>query len=184
MPDGRKIGILGGSFNPAHDGHLYISEVALKKLHLDAVWWLVSPGNPLKDPASMAPLDRRMAQARKIARRPDIRVSDIEKSLGTVYTVDTLHALQRRFSGTRFLWLMGSDNLMQFDRWRRWQEMADMLPIVVVLRPGSILAPAKARAMSRMKRISPDPSARRGLIILDGQRNETSATALRAGGAW
>lgn len=181
---GLKIGILGGSFNPAHEGHLYISEVALKKLGLDHVWWLVSPGNPLKDPASMAPLSARMKRAGEIAKRPDIHVSALEKDLGTVYTVETLTALKARFHGVHFCWLMGSDNLMQFDRWRSWQRMADMVPIVVVMRPGTELAPVKARAMARLRRIRPDARAKRGLILLDGQRNQMSATTLRREGLW
>tara|TARA_R110002167_G_scaffold275419_2_gene481513 strand:- start:254 stop:835 length:582 start_codon:yes stop_codon:yes gene_type:complete len=128
------IGLLGGSFNPAHAGHLHISREALKRLGLDQVWWLVSPQNPLKPVAGMAGLAERLASADRVARHPAIRVSDIERRLGTRYTVDTVRALRRRFPGYRFVWLMGADNLVQFPRWRRWTEIADCLPIAVFAR--------------------------------------------------
>jgi nicotinate-nucleotide adenylyltransferase len=167
---GLRIGLLGGSFNPAHEGHLYVGEVALKRLRLDYVWWLVATQNPLKPLASMAPLKKRLAAARALASRdPRLIVTDIERHLGTCYTIDTLRALTRRFPGVRFVWLMGSDNLEQFHRWRRWEEIAALVPIAVVLRPGSVLAPLRAKAMKRIPRIA----------IVDGRRNEASATAIR-----
>lgn len=139
------VGLLGGSFNPAHEGHLHLSEYARKSLGLDQVWWLVSPGNPLKPGADMAPYRDRLASARAIVkRRPHIHVSDIERRLGTRYSFDTLRLLQRRFTRIRFVWLMGADNLHQFHRWRRWREIFRMLPLAVFDR-----APYSHRALRR-----------------------------------
>ena len=182
MADGLRIGLLGGSFNPAHAGHLYVSETARKRLELDAVWWLVSPGNPLKDKSSMAGLVARLDGARRIAgRNPAIHVSALEQQLGTIYTVDTVKALQRRFPNVRFVWLMGSDNLEQFSRWRRWDEIARHIPIAVVQRPGSILAALNAPLVRRfgMVRDPREPMRPPLVMVLDGARNSESATRLR-----
>lgn len=130
-----RIGLLGGSFNPAHEGHLHISLAALRLLKLDAVWWLVSPQNPLKSADAMAPLEARKASAVAMARHPRIHATDIEAALGTRYTVDTLAALKRRFPGVYFVWLMGADNLLQLPRWARWQDLAGSVPIAVFGRP-------------------------------------------------
>lgn len=119
----RTVGLLGGSFNPAHAGHRHVGEAALKLLRLDEVWWLVSPQNPLKPVRGMAPLRQRLATARKMAAHPRIRVTAIEQDLGTRYTADTLDALRRRFPGVRFVWLMGADNLVQIPRWDRWESV-------------------------------------------------------------
>ncbi len=176
VADGLRIGLLGGSFDPAHDGHLYVSEVARRALKLDYVWWLVSPGNPLKpQPEALPP---RLAQARHIARAPYIRVTGIERALGTRYTIDTVTALQRRFPHVAFVWLMGSDNLEQFSRWRRWRQVAARIPIAVVRRPGSVLAPLHAPLARRLgisRHLGPAPS----LAILDGHRNWDSSTRRR-----
>jgi nicotinate-nucleotide adenylyltransferase len=171
IADGMHIGLLGGSFNPAHDGHLYVSEIARKALKLDYVWWLVSPGNPLK--SEPAPLELRMARARNAAQAPRIRVTDIERRLGTRYTIDTVMALQRRFPDVRFTWLMGSDNLEQFAHWRRWRDIAARIPIAVVRRPGSVLASLHAPLM-RLGSV-------RSLTVLDGPRSQESSTERRAG---
>jgi nicotinate-nucleotide adenylyltransferase len=171
-----RIGLLGGSFDPAHEGHLYVSDVARRALKLDYVWWLVSPGNPLK-PAPDA-LATRLAQARAIARGPGIRVTDIEDRLGTRYTVDTVRALVRRFPHVTFVWLMGSDNLEQFSRWRRWQDIAATLPIAVVRRPGSVLAPLHA-PLARRLGVSHELGSAPSLVMLDGRRNWDSSTLLR-----
>jgi len=182
VADGLRIGLLGGSFNPAHAGHLYVSETARKRLRLDAVWWLVSPGNPLKDKSSMAPLKARLDGARKIAGRdPAIHVGALEQQLGTIYTVDTVKALQRRFPKVRFVWLMGSDNLEQFSRWRRWDEIARHIPIAVIQRPGSILAALNAPLVRRfgMVREPREPMRPPLVMVLDGARNSESATRLR-----
>lgn len=178
--DGLRIGVLGGSFNPAHAGHLYVSETAIKRLKLDSVWWLVSPGNPLKQDASLAPFAARLESARTMARHhPRIHVSGLEKELGTRYTIDTITALQRRFPAVEFVWLMGSDNLAQFARWRRWRDLARKIPIAVVQRPGSILASLNAPLIRRFGTVRV-PSRPPAVTILDGARNPESATRLRA----
>ena len=185
VADGLRIGLLGGSFNPAHAGHLHVSEVGLEMLGLDYVWWLVSPQNPLKPAAGMAPFVRRLAQARAFARHPRIRVSGIERELGTQFTIDTLTALKRRFPAVRFVWLMGSDNLKNFQRWRRWPEIAALLPIAVVVRPGSTLAPLYAKAAQRFvhARLSDGrniaDASPPAFAIIDAPRNGLSATAIR-----
>jgi len=186
---GLKIGLLGGSFNPAHEGHLHISEVALKRLGLDYVWWLVAPQNPLKSNVGMAPVRERLAfAADKFEQHPRIVVVDVETALGTRYTIDTLTALRRRFAQVDFVWLMGSDNLASFRRWKRWTDIAASIPIAVVMRPGTTLAPLHAKAVQRFA-CSRRDMARLGnfaratppcLIVLDGKRNRASATAIRA----
>ena len=127
---GPAIGLLGGSFNPAHEGHRHISIEALRLLGLDAVWWLVSPQNPLKPRAGMAPLAERLRRAEAVAAHPRIRVTDIEQRLRTVYTVDTVSRLTSSFEG-RFVWLIGADNLLQMARWRRWRDLVALTPIAV-----------------------------------------------------
>lgn len=131
----RTVGLLGGSFNPAHGGHRHIALYALKMLGLDAVWWMVSPQNPLKSKKDMAPLVARMKSAEDASRHPKIHVTDIETHLGTQYTADTLRALQAHFPRTNFVWLMGTDNLRQFHRWQEWQEIFRMVPVCVLDRP-------------------------------------------------
>ena len=130
----QKIGLLGGSFNPAHKGHLYISIEALKRLQLDAVWWLVTPQNTLKPKSETAPINRRVSLANKIACHPRIHVTTIESRLGTNFTVDTLNRLKQQLPMTRFVWLMGSDNLMQMHYWKRWNKIFNMIPIAVFAR--------------------------------------------------
>jgi nicotinate-nucleotide adenylyltransferase len=145
---GRITGLLGGSFNPAHGAHRAVTLFAMEALGLDEAWWLVSPGNPLKPKAGMAPLPARVSSAREMARRAPIKVTAIERELGTVYTIDTLRALKRRFPRRRFVWLMGADNLAQFHRWKDWREMASEMPIAVIARPGyddqALASPAMA----------------------------------------
>lgn len=174
--DGLTVALLGGSFDPAHDGHLYASLVALQGLPLDYVWWLVSPGNPLK-PAPH-PLAERLAAARALAHHPRIRVTGVEADMGTQYTIDTVRALIHRFPRLRFIWLMGSDNLLQFSQWRSWQQIARLLPVVVVRRPGSALAALPAaltRQFGQKARLGPPPC----VLVLDGRRNGTSSAVLR-----
>ncbi|MEM6902046.1 MAG: nicotinate-nucleotide adenylyltransferase [Pseudomonadota bacterium] len=145
---GRRVGLLGGSFNPAHDGHRHISLMALKKLGLDQIWWLVSPQNPLKSTDGMAPLAERIDSAQAVARHPHIIVTSIETDLGTRYTADTLPALQRAFPGTAFTWLMGADNLSQIRHWQHWNRIFETMPVAVLAR-----APYCLRARSSMAAI-------------------------------
>lgn len=132
---GEVIGLLGGSFDPAHQGHAHITRDALKRFGLDRVWWLVSPGNPLKAEGP-APLAQRMRRAKQMMQHPRVEVTDIEARLGTRYTAETLRALQRRYPGVRFVWLMGADNLAQFHRWQKWRQIAASVPLGVLARPG------------------------------------------------
>ena len=131
----RRVGLLGGSFNPAHGGHLHVSREALKRLRLDEVWWLVAPQNPLKPVDGMAPFAERLADATRLAKDNRIRVLDLERRLGTRYTVDTVAVLRRLFPKTRFIWLMGADNLAQIRSWQRWTRIFAALPIAVFARP-------------------------------------------------
>lgn len=133
---GKKIGLLGGSFNPAHEAHVEISLCALKKLDLDAIWWLVSPQNPLKSPDDMAPLGDRMAGARNIAPNPLIHVTDLERHLGSSYTAETLGKLTQMMPDSHFVWLMGADNLVQFSEWKDWQKIATTVVFAIFNRPG------------------------------------------------
>lgn len=129
-------GLLGGSFNPAHGGHRSISLFAIDALQLDEMWWLVSPGNPLKSKTGMAPLPARLLSAQKQSLRSRIKATTIESELGTRYTVDTLQELKRKYPKRRFIWIMGADNLAQFHRWHKWREIAKIMPIAVIERPG------------------------------------------------
>jgi len=144
----KRVGLLGGSFNPAHEGHLQISLAAIDALGLDELWWLVSPGNPLKEGAAdMASYEARRASARRIARGTRIRVSDFERKAATRYTVDTARALLRKYPRRRFIWLMGADTVAQFHRWKDWRDLAQLVPIAVLPRPGSDEDARPARAM-------------------------------------
>ena len=130
------IGLLGGSFDPAHEGHAHLTREALRRFGLDRVWWLVTPGNPLKR-RQPAPMAERMAQARRVIHHPQVVVTDIEARLGTRYTAETLKALQARYPGVRFVWLMGADNLAQLHHWDHWQDIMRRVPIGVLARPGN-----------------------------------------------
>jgi nicotinate-nucleotide adenylyltransferase len=149
----KAAGLLGGSFNPAHRAHRGISLFAIDALALNELWWLVSPGNPLKDAdTDMAPLSARLASARHMARRSRIRATAIEAELGTRYTIDTLRALLRRYPKRRFIWLMGADNLGEFHRWRDWRKIAALVPIAVIARPGYDRGARAAPAMGWLRR--------------------------------
>ncbi len=182
-----KIGLLGGSFNPAHGGHRAISLFAAKALGLDEVWWLVSPGNPLKPKAGMAPLPARLAHAQRIARRVPIRATAIEARLGTRYTVDTLRALRRTYPRNRFIWLMGSDNLAQFVQWKDWRGIARQMPIAVIARPGYDDDARGSVAMGWLRHFVRSPSQGRdwtnwrppALVLLRFRPDPRSATLLR-----
>jgi len=183
----RRVGLLGGSFNPAHAGHLHLSLLALRHLRLDAVWWLVSPQNPLKPAAGMAGYRKRLAGAARLARHPRLRVSDIEARLGTRYSVDTVAALCRRFPRTRFVWLMGADNLVQLPAWHRWVRLFDAVPIAVFDRPPYFFKGMAEKAARRFARQRISATAARGLadrappawVFLHTRRNPASATAIR-----
>lgn len=183
----RRIGLLGGSFNPAHGGHRRISLFARAALELDEVWWLVSPGNPLKQARGMAPLPARFRSARAQARRAPIRVTAIERHFGSAYTIDTLRALTRRWPGRRFIWLMGSDNLAQFHRWKDWRGIARTMPIAVIARPGYDAAALASPAMAWLRRYRVDAAGfcKRGkwsapaLIELRFDPDPRSATEIR-----
>ena len=184
----KLIGLLGGSFNPAHRGHRRISVHAIRALGLDEIWWLVSPGNPLKAAAGMAPLPLRFASAKAMARGLPIRVTAIEREWQTRYTIDTLKRLRRRFPGHRFIWLMGADNLAQFDRWRDWRTIARLAAIAVIARPGYDGSAHAARAMGWLRRFVRRADQARhwtqwrppALVLLKLPPDPTSATALRA----
>jgi nicotinate-nucleotide adenylyltransferase len=184
----RRVGLLGGSFNPAHGGHLHISREALKRLGLDEVWWLVSPQNPLKPRAGMGRLEERLANARTVARHPRIKVTDIESRLGTTYTADTLAALKRKFPRTRFVWLMGADNLLQISSWERWQNIFGLVPIAVFARPSYSLSGLSGPAARRYaRRRVPLQDARRlaetdppAWVFLPVRLDARSATDIRS----
>lgn len=184
----RRIGLLGGSFNPAHRGHRRITLDAIRALGLDEAWWLVSPGNPLKPAAGMAPLAARLASARSQARRAPIRATTIEARLGTRYTADTIRKLQRRHPRQRFVWLMGADNLAQFHRWRDWRGIARAIPIAVIARPSYNATALAAPAMAWLRRFrKPRSAASRwttwslpAVVLLRFRPDPTNATALRA----
>ena len=132
---GQRTGLLGGSFNPAHNGHLHISNLALEHLKLDCVWWMISPQNPLKSVNGMASLDQRMEKACEVAENSNIIVTDVECELGTQYTSNTLPALQKIFPEGHFVWLMGSDNLAQIEQWHQWETIFMTLPVAIFARP-------------------------------------------------
>jgi nicotinate-nucleotide adenylyltransferase len=164
----RRIGLLGGSFNPAHGGHLHISLLGLRYLDLDAVWWLVSPQNPLKPVKGMAPFAKRLAGAAAFAKAyPRITTTAIEAALGTSYTADTITALERRFPHTRFVWLMGADNLAQLPRWQRWVELMERVPIAVFDRPQSSLRALAGKAARRFAHARVSSDAARRLVEME-----------------
>lgn len=148
---GQRIGLLGGSFDPPHAGHAHITREALKRFDLDAVWWLVTPGNPLKTKGPQ-PLARRLEAARAVMTHPRVRVTDLERRLGTRYTAETIAALSCRYPGVRFVWLMGADNLAGFHNWERWQEILDRVPVGVLARPGQRISARMSPAALRYRR--------------------------------
>lgn len=192
---GRRIGLLGGSFNPAHEGHRHISLMALKRLGLDQVWWLVTPQNPLKSAADTAALELRVATAQARARHPRIMVTALETQLGTRYTAETLAELRRRFPRTRFVWLMGADNLRQIPHWRGWTRIFGMVPVAVFPRHPYAIPALVGKAARRFARDRVDAGRSRELplreppawVFLDGPLHPASATEIRRRGdsrAW
>ena len=183
----KTVGLLGGSFNPAHGGHRAISLFAIDALNLDEFWWVVSPGNPLKPKHGMAPLVTRLASAKHQARRSKIKATAIETELGTVYTIDTLRKIVARYPKTRFIWIMGTDNLLQFHHWRQWREIARMMPIAVIARPGYDASAIAGPAMAWFRRFVRRPDQRShwtkwstpALVLLRFRPDPRSATAIR-----
>ena len=163
---GMRVGLLGGSFNPPHGGHALITRLALRRLRLDRVWWLVTPGNPLKSQAELAALQARVEAARRLVAGPRVVVTDIEARIGARFTYETLAWIRRRAPSVHFVWIMGADNLIQFHRWRHWRAIADLMPIVVVDRPGSTLRAISSRAGAALSRLA-RAGARRGALLDD-----------------
>ncbi|HEU0117274.1 MAG TPA: nicotinate-nucleotide adenylyltransferase [Alphaproteobacteria bacterium] len=187
---GLRVGLLGGSFNPAHDGHLAMSLFALRRLQLDQVWWIVSPQNPLKPTKDMVPFSARLEKTRKFVHSRRIVVTDIEQRLGTRYTVDTLRKLQKNFPYTDFIWLMGADNLKQIPRWKCWPEIFQRVPVAIFRRPGSTVGRGLGKPAQRFNRFWRPTSEAGDLVmapapawmILDNPLNNLSSTELRRKG--
>ncbi|MBK1635423.1 nicotinate-nucleotide adenylyltransferase [Rhodovulum adriaticum] len=163
---GMRIGLLGGSFDPAHEGHAHITRAALKGFGLDRVWWLVSPGNPLK-PEGPAPMARRIAAAERIMHDPRVTITDIEARLGTRYTAATLGQLRTLYPGVHFVWLMGADNLMTFHRWDRWEWILQNVPVGVLARPGQGVGARRSRAAIAFARYRVPATHSRALALRD-----------------
>ncbi len=189
--DGQIVGLLGGSFDPPHRGHVHITLEALRRFGLDRIWWMVSPGNPLKADAPAA-MERRLAACRQIMRHPRVEVTDVEARLGTRFTAETLLKLRRAYPRVTFVWLMGADNLASFHRWDAWRDIMETVPIGVLARPGEQLraglSPAarvyrEARLPARQAGALPDGSAPRWTLIA-GPMVAQSSTALREAGVW
>jgi nicotinate-nucleotide adenylyltransferase len=186
--DTSRVGLLGGSFNPAHEGHREISLLALKRLSLDAVWWLVSPGNPLKDAADYAPYEERLRIARKVSDHPRIIVSNFEERKGLQYTVDTLGTLRALWPQIDFVWLMGADSFASFHRWRDWKRIASLAPMAVFNRPGHETAWKAAPAADELDAFRLEESAAANLadaeppawVFIAESQNAQSSTAIRA----
>lgn len=185
---GMRIGLLGGSFNPAHAAHRHISLEALRRLDLDEVWWLVSPGNPLKSRTDMASFDKRLAHATKMARHPRIRVMDLERRLGTRYSADTLAALKILLPQTRLVWLMGADNLATFHRWRDWESIFNAMPVAIFDRPHYFRRALSEKTAVRFRAARITEVRARTLatmtppawVFIHCPRHPLSATAIRA----
>ena len=186
---GMVVGLLGGSFDPAHEGHAHITREAIKRMGLDRVWWLVSPGNPLKV-RQPAPMADRLTRARAVMDDPRVVVTDLEARLGTRYTAETIEQLQAIYPGVRFVWLMGADNLVQFHRWERWRDILRMVPVGVLARPGSGVAArlsVAARAF-RVYRVARGEGlgtqAAPAWAFVNLPLHPASSSAIRAQGDW
>ena len=188
---GLRIGLLGGSFDPPHSGHMHISKWAIKEFSLDRIWWLVSPGNPLKKDAP-ADLDRRLTACNKLVNHPKVIVTDLERLFKTRYTAQTLTTLKSQYRGVRFVWLMGAANLAEFHKWDRWQDIMHMLPVGVMARPNQQLAAncSPAARIFRESRLSARSSTALPFkeapswSLLTGPMDDESSSKIRAKGKW
>lgn len=188
-PPGSTVGVLGGSFDPAHAGHVHLTREALRRLRLDRLWWLVTPGNPIK-PHGPAPLAHRMAGARALMQHPRVTITDVECPLGTRYTAATLEALRKHYPDVRFVWIMGADNLAQFHLWDRWGEIFRTTPVAVMARPGQQMPALTSKAARRFARARIAPQAASTLahrpapawVFLSMPKRDISSTRLRAQG--
>ncbi len=186
---GMRIGLFGGSFNPPHAGHALVSRQVIKRLGLDAVWWLVSPGNPLKAHGDLAPLDERVAASRALIDLPNVHVTGFEAAHGFRYTYDTLAHLKATLPGRRLVWIMGADNLADFHRWEHWTDVARLMPMAVYVRPGSSRRAPVSKAATRFARHRIDEADAQRLpfmeppawVYLHGIMSGLSSSAIRAG---
>ncbi|MDN2583753.1 nicotinate-nucleotide adenylyltransferase [Aquibium sp. ELW1220] len=184
---GMAVGLFGGSFNPPHAGHALVAEIALRRLRLDQLWWIVTPGNPLKSVAQLAPLGQRIARSERLIHDPRVKVTAFEAAHHIRYTADTLALVRQRNPGVDFVWIMGADSLASFHRWQRWRDIVDTFPIAVIDRPGSTLAflssvMAKTFARARVDEEGAPLLARRrapAWTFVHGPRSSLSSTALR-----
>ena len=184
-----RIGLFGGSFNPIHDGHRLVVEETLRRLELDALWVLVTPGNPLKNHGDLAPLSDRVLAARRLLDNPKVRVTGFEAAHGFTYSWQTIRFLTKTMPDRRFVWIMGADNLVDFNRWERWQEIAAMVPMAVYVRPGSSRRAPVSMAASYLARwrIDEDDAPRLAAlpppawVYLHGRQSPLSSSAIRAG---
>ena len=187
LQPGMTVGLFGGSFNPPHEGHLLVAKLALQRLGLDQLWWLVTPGNPLKSGNGLAPLAERLALSDSMAGDPRIRVTAIEKTLGTAYTARTIRHIIRRNPAVHFVWIMGADNLGDFHRWQEWRRIAGTVPIAVIDRPGATLTYLSSKAARALDKARVPERAARALprmkppawTFIHGPRSAISSTALR-----
>ncbi|MBX3529358.1 MAG: nicotinate-nucleotide adenylyltransferase [Rhizobiaceae bacterium] len=185
---GMQVGLFGGSFNPPHAGHALVAEIAMRRLRLDQLWWMVTPGNPLKSTRELAPLAQRVALSEAITPDPRIKVTAFEAAHRIRYTADTVELVTRRNPGVNFVWVMGADSLASFHRWQRWRRIAATLPIAVIDRPGSTLA-FLSSVMAKTfdyARVDESDAGRLALMrppawtFIHGPRSTLSSTALRA----
>lgn len=191
VTDGMRVGLLGGSFDPPHTGHVHITKQALRRFGLDRVWWLVSPGNPLK-PVGPAPLTRRMAACREIMQHPKVEITDLESKLATRYTADTLRQLQKTYPRVNFVWLMGADNLANFHKWQEWEWIVENVPIGITSRSDEYLQGATSKMAQKYSRARVPFAAAKTLplqpppawCLLGGPTVDISSTEIRENGNW
>jgi len=186
----QKIGILGGSFNPAHEGHLSISKIALQRLNLDVVWWIISPRNPLKKYDILYDFEDRVSSAEKVIDTNHISISNLEKNAQIKYTIGTVEYLNTRYFGTKFVWIMGADNLKNFHRWREWDKLALTVPIAIIDRPSSSLDVTSSLFANKYRKYRVDEADAQNLankkkpawVFLHSKLNDQSSSQLRNSG--